>query len=420
MARVREFIGRCYDKGVCPEDINLGRVVEDEEGKRFVVEEAVDEVKEQWLKERSVVVIFQGEARKLARSVKEDLIRAYEDGWSARRLFAPKNRTGRVKFEGQNVASYVARAKEIADWLVKQKELKITLGKDGYLVQFRPRLSKQELQDGRFNRIREEKGADNREVAATHAEGLAVREELSKTSVTSRSKVRWGSECSEDERRASHKQASSSSVQSSAASSSKKREEQEVLSRQRWDKRADAIEKNQMETVQRCVIPLLCTKANEVIYFLAITGESGTPVVPSMVVDQSPTPSRILEITRRLYGEHVPVQLIPHSVMASVLCETVQGYSKMYFPLLDARISEEIAGTLAQSGIRWMPMSLIRERNVPELEAIQVLPGISTLVLLNVNEKLLAEENLHSEFLAASLTKEWRASSKTSLSRSSA
>ncbi|GBG91433.1 hypothetical protein CBR_g52388 [Chara braunii] len=149
--RVRNSVERCYDEGVCPQEGNLGTVVEDEEGRRFVVNEEVNKVKDQWLRKRSVMVVFQGGARNLSRAVKEDLIRAYEDGWTARKLFQPEARRGRVKFEGQNVASYVAKSKDIATWLIKQKEMKIKLddNKD-YIVTFKPRLSKKEMQDHRI------------------------------------------------------------------------------------------------------------------------------------------------------------------------------------------------------------------------------------------------------------------------------
>ncbi|GBG67570.1 hypothetical protein CBR_g699 [Chara braunii] len=125
-------------------------VIEDGEEKRFVVKGLVNEVKDEFLKERSVLVIFQGEARNLARSVKEDLIRAYEDGWTARRLFDPGLRRGRVKFDSPNVASYMAKAKEIAQWLLREGELKIKLEQKEYMVQFKPRLTKQEMQNVRI------------------------------------------------------------------------------------------------------------------------------------------------------------------------------------------------------------------------------------------------------------------------------
>ncbi|GBG77670.1 hypothetical protein CBR_g24116 [Chara braunii] len=151
--RVRASVTRCYDEGVCPDDLHVGEVVEDAKGKRFVVNEMVNEVKEQFLKERTIIVIFQGEARNLARSVKEDLMRAFEDGWTVRRLFHPEARRGRVKFEGPNVASYVAKAKEIADWLLQQGEMKIKLEQKDYLMLFKPRLSKQELQDAHIQEV---------------------------------------------------------------------------------------------------------------------------------------------------------------------------------------------------------------------------------------------------------------------------
>ncbi|GBG66829.1 hypothetical protein CBR_g70707 [Chara braunii] len=172
-----------------------------------------------------------------------------------------------------------------------------------------------------------------------------------------------------------------------------------------------------METVQRCLVPLLCTKADDWVYLMALTDEEGAAKIPSQVVECSPSPALIMETTKTLYGEHVPVRLIPHSSMVRVICESVQGYTKMYFPILDARVPPETANLLAQLGVRWIHMDLVRERNMQELEAIKVLPGISALVLLNVYEKLLPEENLHSEFLSQSLSEEWKSISRASSSQ---
>ncbi|GBG86791.1 hypothetical protein CBR_g42075 [Chara braunii] len=144
--RLREFVGICYMQGVCPDDASLGEVIEDAEGKRFVVNGQVNAVKEVWLKDHTVIVTFQGGARHLSRQVKEDLIRAYEDGWFVRRLFGPGAERGRVKFEGANVASYVARSEQITTWLLQQKELKIKLqDAEEYVVTFKPWLPLQEL-----------------------------------------------------------------------------------------------------------------------------------------------------------------------------------------------------------------------------------------------------------------------------------
>ncbi|GBG71536.1 hypothetical protein CBR_g8954 [Chara braunii] len=99
--------------------------------------------------------------------------------------------------------------------------------------------------------------------------------------------------------------------------------------------------------------------------------------------------------------------------MASVICETEDDFCKFYFPLLDPRIPPESAESLTQAGVRWYNVDIVRERGIPELERIAVVPGISALILLNLNEKLRREENLQSEFILKMLTKEWRSPSQT-------
>ncbi|GBG67350.1 hypothetical protein CBR_g487 [Chara braunii] len=84
--RVRHSIRQCYDEGVFSVEPNMGEVVEDERGRRFKVNESLDAIKEKWFKERTVIFIFQDEARNLTRGVKDDLIRSFEDGWLARRV----------------------------------------------------------------------------------------------------------------------------------------------------------------------------------------------------------------------------------------------------------------------------------------------------------------------------------------------
>ncbi|GBG85514.1 hypothetical protein CBR_g40153 [Chara braunii] len=139
------------DNGVCPDDASLGEVVEGPDGKRFVVNGQVNAVKDAWLKDHTVIVTFQGEAINLSRQVKEDLIRAYGDGWFAKRIFGLDAERGRVKFEGANVVSYVARSEQIATWLLQQKELRIKLQEsEEYIVSFKPWLPLQELREVRL------------------------------------------------------------------------------------------------------------------------------------------------------------------------------------------------------------------------------------------------------------------------------
>ncbi|GBG67385.1 hypothetical protein CBR_g522 [Chara braunii] len=143
--RVRASVGRCYDEGICPDGLQLGEVVEDEQGRRFVVYEDVDNIKEGWLKERTVITVFQEEARHLSGQIKEDLIRADEDGWMSQKIFNPEMGRGRIRFEGQNVVSFVAKAKEVADWLLRKKEARLELGPKEYLRTFKPWIPRQEL-----------------------------------------------------------------------------------------------------------------------------------------------------------------------------------------------------------------------------------------------------------------------------------
>ncbi|GBG85669.1 hypothetical protein CBR_g40401 [Chara braunii] len=84
------------------------------------------------------------------RGVKEDLIRAYEDGWLARRLFNPEVQRGRVTFDGVNVVSYVAKAPEVAAWMVQMASTKLNLRGVNYPVVFKPWMTKIDLKDLRL------------------------------------------------------------------------------------------------------------------------------------------------------------------------------------------------------------------------------------------------------------------------------
>ncbi|GBG59134.1 hypothetical protein CBR_g32151 [Chara braunii] len=59
---------------------------------------SLDEIKIKWLKERTVSVIFKENARFLSRKVKDDTIRAFEDGWIlGRDRFPGETRRGRIE-----------------------------------------------------------------------------------------------------------------------------------------------------------------------------------------------------------------------------------------------------------------------------------------------------------------------------------
>ncbi|GBG89221.1 hypothetical protein CBR_g48929 [Chara braunii] len=145
--KTRQSIGQCYDDGVMQLAANLGNVVIDERGKRFKVTASLDAIKERWLKERTVIFIFQDEARDLPRGVKEDLVRSYEDWWFARRLFHPEVRRGRIKFESPNVVSYVAKAVEVANWLIQKGTIVLSLRGKEYPALVKPWMPKLELKE---------------------------------------------------------------------------------------------------------------------------------------------------------------------------------------------------------------------------------------------------------------------------------
>ncbi|GBG88415.1 hypothetical protein CBR_g47114 [Chara braunii] len=133
--------------GATPAESRNGEVVVDEKGKRFKVNEPLDAIKEKRLKERTVIFIFQDEAKNLSRGVKEDMVRVFEDGWFARRLFNLGVRRGRIKFEGPNVVSYVAKAVEVANWLVQKGSTTLSLKGKEYPVAFKPWMTKSELKE---------------------------------------------------------------------------------------------------------------------------------------------------------------------------------------------------------------------------------------------------------------------------------
>ncbi|GBG91103.1 hypothetical protein CBR_g51906 [Chara braunii] len=133
---------------------NFRQVIIDNKGKRFKVNESLDAIKERWLKERTVIVVFQEEAQNLTRGVKEDLIRVCEDGWMVRRLFNPEVRRGRVTFEGANVISYVAKAPEVVARMVQKASTKLTMRDIDYPVVFKSWMLKSDVKE-LTNRLKE-------------------------------------------------------------------------------------------------------------------------------------------------------------------------------------------------------------------------------------------------------------------------
>ncbi|GBG82527.1 hypothetical protein CBR_g34903 [Chara braunii] len=147
--RMRLLISKCYDDGVLLEKFCHGEWVLEEGVRTFVVNTRLDELTTNWLKERTVTIIFQGEARDLPMRVREDLIRAYENGWYRQGIFDRSTKRGRVHAEGPNVVSYVARSKEITQWMVAKAQDVVSIRGVDYGMLFKPWLTRVELQERR-------------------------------------------------------------------------------------------------------------------------------------------------------------------------------------------------------------------------------------------------------------------------------
>ncbi|GBG74022.1 hypothetical protein CBR_g17733 [Chara braunii] len=68
----------------------------------------------------------------------------------ARRLFDPEVRRDRVTFEGANAILYVAKAPEVAAWMVQKAAMKLTLRGIDYPVVFKPWMTKADLKELRL------------------------------------------------------------------------------------------------------------------------------------------------------------------------------------------------------------------------------------------------------------------------------
>ncbi|GBG85749.1 hypothetical protein CBR_g40478 [Chara braunii] len=140
----------CFDDGVYPAEIDPGEMVVEGREVRFKLNTSLDEIKVKWLKERTVTVIFKEAARFLARNIKDDLVRAFEDGWiMGNSTLQHNNRRGRLKIEGPGVASYVAKTREVADFIKTEGQVEITLGSETYKVLFKPWMTRAEFREER-------------------------------------------------------------------------------------------------------------------------------------------------------------------------------------------------------------------------------------------------------------------------------
>ncbi|GBG62547.1 hypothetical protein CBR_g31186 [Chara braunii] len=147
--RIRLLIAKCYEDGVFPENLRHGEFVIENGTRIFKVNTQIDKLTTTWLKERTVTVIFQGEARDLPMRTREDLIRAYENGWQRKKTFARGFKRGRVHGEGPNVMSYVAKSREVAQWLVAKVDDVVIIRGVEYKMLFKAWMTRAELEEQR-------------------------------------------------------------------------------------------------------------------------------------------------------------------------------------------------------------------------------------------------------------------------------
>ncbi|GBG70161.1 hypothetical protein CBR_g6292 [Chara braunii] len=117
---------------------------------KFTLNTSLDEIKVKWLKERTVSVIFKENARFLSKKIKDDIIRAFVDGWIlGSERFPRETRRGRVKIEGPNALSYVAKSREVANFMISEGGVEIPTRQANvsYEVQFKPWMTRAEFRD---------------------------------------------------------------------------------------------------------------------------------------------------------------------------------------------------------------------------------------------------------------------------------
>ncbi|GBG66987.1 hypothetical protein CBR_g74673 [Chara braunii] len=146
--RIRDMLQMCFDKGIYPTEIDPVEMIMEEREVRFKLNVSLDEIKVKWLKERTVTVIYKDAARFLPKNIKDDLVRAFEDGWVIGNENLGGNvRRGRVKIEGPGVASYVAKAREVVEFMLAEGQVDIKIGADTYKILLKPWMTRAEFRD---------------------------------------------------------------------------------------------------------------------------------------------------------------------------------------------------------------------------------------------------------------------------------
>ncbi|GBG87557.1 hypothetical protein CBR_g45615 [Chara braunii] len=147
--QVKEMVRACHEHDILPANIDGGTMEVNGREVTFVLNSLIDELKVRWLKSRTIMVISREGARFLPRRVKEDVIRAYEDGWIRDDAFGASFKRGRIKVESTNIASYIPKAQEVTDWMLAKKTDFFDLAGTTYWTDFKPWMTRVEARDWR-------------------------------------------------------------------------------------------------------------------------------------------------------------------------------------------------------------------------------------------------------------------------------
>ncbi|GBG71950.1 hypothetical protein CBR_g10887 [Chara braunii] len=145
-SRIRQLLEKCYDDGLSSENIGreIGTAEIHDDYVVFILEDDIDDLIIEWLKARTVIVIFQVKDQTLSLLYREQLIRIYEDGWYRDPAINPTAKRGRTHGEGPKVMSYVARAPGIAQRLTTLGSVDVPRREGSFKVLFKPWMTRAE------------------------------------------------------------------------------------------------------------------------------------------------------------------------------------------------------------------------------------------------------------------------------------
>ncbi|GBG84774.1 hypothetical protein CBR_g39151 [Chara braunii] len=151
--RLRALLDLCFDDGLFPDtNIDFGETKIIDGIGYLSLNQEVDTATVNWLKARTVIVLFDEPAMSLSVAQREQLIRVYEGAWYQEVDINPTQKRGRTHGEGPNVSSYVARTERIAQWLTAKGEDRIPTRNGSVKVRFKPWMTRQELDVIRDNK----------------------------------------------------------------------------------------------------------------------------------------------------------------------------------------------------------------------------------------------------------------------------